>query len=123
MIETWSQQLTREHNARAMAALDARQIPPCRLPLPAYVYLGRLADGTYKIGWTTRLRARQSEVRVDFRDPCFVIVWSALGGPDAELALHAAFADIRIGRRELFDFTGRDPIAEVQAAYDLLRSS
>jgi hypothetical protein len=123
MSESWSERLTREHNARAMAQLAARKIPPCHLPRPAYVYLGQLADGLHKIGYTTRLRARQAEIRTDFRDPGFLIIWSALGGPDMEVELHRAFAAIRIGNRELFKFPGRDAVAEVAAAYRRLMES
>lgn len=93
-------------------------------PRAPYVYLGALSSQPlYKIGFSTNPRKRQAELRSEYCDPWFEMRWHALGGPELEQRLHEYFADIRIGARELFDFTGRDPLAEVQQAYNLLRSN
>lgn len=91
------------------------------LPKPvdrrSYLYFGELDEGeTFKIGFSCDLPQRQRALRYTLRAPGFRIRWFRPGGALLEMRLHGKFAAHALGR-ELFRFTGPNPVAEVDAAY------
>jgi hypothetical protein len=66
-----------------------------------------------KIGYTTNVRARMSQLRADVSD----VLATEPGGKDLELSRHKQFADLRIGARENFKADKR-LMAHIEAVKD-----
>lgn len=115
MRETWI-----EHNLRKAG----ERIGPMHGPRPSFVYLGQFTHPSRaKIGRSMDPHKRRAEIRHTYGDPRFEMVWQAIGGAEMEQALHGYFHLERVDPlHEFFDFIGRDAVAEIQAAYDQLRS-
>lgn len=67
-----------------------------------------------KIGYTTNVRARMSQLRVDSLSD---VLATEPGGKDLELSRHKQFADLRIGARENFKADKR-LMAHIEAVRD-----
>ena len=67
-------------------------------PRPSFVYYVRIGDHV-KIGFTTRLRQRLSDLRVDHENLLAV----EPGGRELETQRHREFAAERVGKRENFN--------------------
>lgn len=70
----------------------------------AIVYYLRVADDRIKIGYTTNLKQRLSNLRLDRS----AVLATEPGGRDVEFRRHHEFADERYGRRE--DFAASDEL-------------
>lgn len=79
---------------RALAQDEAAMRPAAHEPV---VYYARMGDGSIKIGYTADLYTRMTNLYA--RDAVLAV---EPGGRDVEARRHARFADLRIGRAEMF---------------------
>jgi len=93
--------ISRTYNAAIEEALRLEPLSPIDRPKP-FVYYLMVAPSTVKIGTTTNLPQRLSQLRTDLQ----YVVALELGGRDVERDRHLQFARERIGRREDFALSG-----------------